>query len=100
MKRLYIAGKMSGLPDLGYPLFNAEATRLRALGYIVANPAENPAPPCGSWEAYMRMAIAQLITCDTIVMLPGWDDSRGAKIKHRLAGDLGLRIKNAHEVLA
>ena len=31
MTRIYIAGPMSGLPDLNYPAFNAMAERLRAL---------------------------------------------------------------------
>lgn len=100
MKRIYIAGKMSGLPDFGYPLFNAEATRLRALDYIVCNPAENPEPPCGSWNEYMRMAIAQLITCDTIALLPGWENSRGANIERKLAVDLGMELRHAHEVMS
>jgi hypothetical protein len=58
MKRIYIAGKMSGLPDFGYPAFNTEAARLRAMGHHVENPAENPEPPCKSWAGYMRLALA------------------------------------------
>lgn len=100
MKRIYIAGKMSGLPDLGYPAFNAEAARLRALSYEVENPAENPEPPCKSWQGYMRLAIAQLITCDTLALLPGWEDSRGAIVERSLARELGMRIVDAHEVNA
>ena len=98
MTRYYIAGPMTGLPDFNYPAFNAMAAKLRAQGHHVENPAE--AVECDSWEAYMRLAIAQLVTCDTIVLLLGWGDSRGAKIEYRLAGDLGLRIKHAHEVSA
>ena len=98
MTRSYIAGPMTGLPGLNYAAFNAMAAKLRAQGHHVENPAE--AVECDSWEAYMRLAIAQLVTCDTIVLLLGWGDSRGAKIEYRLAGDLGLRIKHAHEVSA
>ena len=70
MNRIYIAGPMSGLPDLNYPAFNAMAAKLRAHGHHVENPAENP--ECDSWEAYMRLAIAQLVTCGTLVLLDGW----------------------------
>lgn len=98
MTRTYIAGPMSGLKELNYPAFHAMALRLRSQGHHVENPAENPGPPCGSWEAYMRMAVAQLITCDTVVLLPGWGASRGANIEHQLAFDLGMRIQTAHEV--
>ena len=95
MTRVYIAGPMSGLPGLNYAAFNNVARQLRELGYHVENPAENPAPACGSWEAYMRMAIAQLVTCDEIHMLRGWSMSKGAKIERELAGHLGLVVSGA-----
>lgn len=91
--RIYIAGPMTGLPDLNYPAFHAEAARLRALGYAVENPAENPVPPCGgTWAGYMRLALAQLVRCDCICLLPGWARSRGACIEHGLAVALGMAV--------
>ena len=63
--RIYLAGPCSGLPEDNYPAFHAEAARLRSISFIVENPAENPAPTDESWLAYMRMAITQLVTCDT-----------------------------------
>lgn len=90
--RIYIAGPMTGLPEFNYPAFHAEAARLRLLGFHVENPAENAAPPCGSWAGYMRLAIAQLVTCDAICLLPGWSASRGACIEHGLAVHLGLAV--------
>ena len=92
MKRVYIAGPMTGLPDFNYPAFNRAADALRAKGYHVENPAANPVPPCGTWKGYMLMAIAQLITCDTVVLLPGWSGSKGAKVEHQLALDLDLDV--------
>ena len=90
--RIYIAGPMTGLPDFNYPAFHAEAQRLRNAGWHVENPAENPPPPCGSWAGYMRLALAQLVTCDSIAMLPGWTASRGAKLEHQVALQLGLAV--------
>lgn len=95
MNRIYLAGPMSGLPELNYPEFNRAAAALRELGYQVENPAENPAPACGSWEGYMRLAIAQLVRCDEIHLLRGWSKSRGARIERQLAVDLGLLISGA-----
>ncbi|HEY9208222.1 MAG TPA: DUF4406 domain-containing protein [Acidovorax sp.] len=92
MKRIYIAGPMSGLPKLNYPAFNAKAIELRAQGFHVENPAENPEPHCRSWLGYMRMALVQIARCDAVVMLPGWAKSRGARIEHQLAAGLGLEI--------
>lgn len=93
MTRIYVAGPMSGLPLLNHPAFHAAAAELRALGYEVENPADNPTPPCGSWLAYMRMAVAQVAKCDAVVMLPGWEQSRGARVEFQLAVGLDLLVK-------
>ena len=95
MKRIYIAGPMSGLPDFNYPVFNAKAAELRALGFHVENPAENRAPHCSSWLGYMRLTVAQLVTCDVVYLLPGWRHSRGACIERQLAVGLGLQFMDA-----
>ena len=92
MKRIYIAGPMTGLPGFNYAAFDEEAKRLRALGYHVENPANNPVPACKSWAGYMRMAIAQLVTCDGVALLPDWQSSRGACVEQRLAQDLELLV--------
>jgi len=86
--RVYLAGPMTGLPDYNYPAFRAAAKRLRAAGYTVANPADNPKPVCDTWLGYMRMGIKQLVQCDAIVLLPGWRNSRGASIEFELARGL------------
>lgn len=91
-KRIFICGPMSGLPDFNYPTFHAKAAELHANGWHVENPADNAEPPCGTWAGYMRLSIAQLMTCDAIYMLPGWSKSRGATIEHRLATELGLEV--------
>ncbi len=95
MMRVYIAGPMTGRPDFNYPAFHAQAARLREFGYDVVNPAESPEPPCKSWEGYMRMALAQLVTCEAICLLPGWAESRGALIERRLAQDLRMHVMQA-----
>ncbi|OHS09328.1 hypothetical protein HMPREF3289_01285 [Pseudomonas sp. HMSC75E02] len=98
MIRIYLAGPCTGLPEFNYPAFHAEATRLRQLGYHVENPAENAAPACGTWAGYMRLALAQLVTCETIALLPGWLASRGANIERALAVDLGMKIVMAADI--
>ncbi|WP_263147768.1 DUF4406 domain-containing protein [Pseudomonas sp. RIT-PI-AD] len=97
-QRLYLAGPMTGLPEFNYPAFHAEAARLRALGYDVENPAENPAPPCGSWLGYMRLGLRQLLACDGVALLPGWRDSRGAWVECMVAHSLGLPVTMAADL--
>lgn len=101
VKRIYIAGPMTGLPQSNYPAFHAAAAALRAQGHHVENPAENPVPACGgSWLGYMRMSLRQIAGCDCICMLPGWRGSRGARIEHGLALDLGLEVHDFEELTA
>jgi hypothetical protein len=98
MNRLYLAGPMSGLVDLNYPLFNAEAKRLRALGYDVANPAEIGVIAGYQWSDYMRMCIAKLVTCNMVAMLPGWMSSQGAMLEQHVAHTLGMSPMLASEI--
>jgi hypothetical protein len=98
--RAYIAGRMTGLPNYNFPAFHAAAASLRAMGWAVENPAENPAPPCGSWLAYMRMAVVQVAKVDALVMLPGWEQSKGARVEFNLAVGLGLQVMTLAEALA
>ena len=92
MTRIYIAGPMSNLPNLNFPAFHAEAARLRALGYEVVNPAEINADPTAGWNECMRKDIAQLVTCNAIAMLPGWEHSKGASLEHRIARQLDMQV--------
>lgn len=77
---------------MNYPAFNDAAARMRARGFHVENPAANPEPACGTWLGYMRMAVAQVAKVDAIVLLPGWEDSKGAQVEYRLAVGLGLQV--------
>jgi nucleoside 2-deoxyribosyltransferase len=97
-RKIYLAGPMTGMPDSNYPAFHRTAADLRALGFEVLNPAENPEPACGKWEGYMRMAISQLVQCDTVALLYGWQNSKGACIEYWLAWTLGLSIVMAELV--
>lgn len=85
-RRIYLAGPMTGLPDLNYAAFHEAAQLLRAEGYEVASPAELTAPNQDpTWEDWMRAALALLLTCDGVALLPGWAQSRGACEEQRLA---------------
>jgi len=91
-KSIYIAGGMTGLPDLNFPAFHAEAARLRELGWDVVNPAEINPDKHMSWQQCMRTDIAELVFCDAIQLLAGWEQSKGAVLEHHIAERLGLTI--------
>ncbi|MDA8444794.1 DUF4406 domain-containing protein [Paracidovorax valerianellae] len=92
MKRIYVAGPMTGYPELNFPAFHAAAAALRAEGHHVENPAEINADPTAEWLDCMRADIARLVTCDAVFLLPGWERSRGARVEQALAAGLGLQV--------
>lgn len=90
--KIYVAGPMTGLPGLNFPAFHAATAQLRAQGHTVVNPAEVNPDPSAAWEVCMRRDIAELVTCDGIHLLPGWEASRGATLEHHIATQLKLHV--------
>lgn len=90
--RIYIAGPMSNLPNLNFDAFHNAARALRGEGHDVVNPAEINADPCACWLACMRADIRELVTCDAIYLLQGWEKSRGARLEARIAEGLGFKV--------
>jgi hypothetical protein len=95
-KRIYLSGPMTGLPAFNYPVFNAAAARLRAMGHTVYNPTgDMDTPPAADFD--IREAFAEYTAwickdADAIAMLPGWNKSSGALAEYWLAVRLGLEI--------
>ena len=92
MMRLYVAGPTSGMPESNYPAFFAAEEKLRTAGFDVENPATGGQVDGWTWRDYMKRGIGQLVRCDGVALLPGWDLSRGAQIEANLAADLGMRL--------
>lgn len=91
--RVYLSGPMTGIADFNFPAFHAAAERWRQIGYDVVSPAESydgrtdlPRP------TYLRKDIQALLSVDGIVMLAGWEKSKGATLEHSIAEELGLTI--------
>jgi len=113
MTTIYLAGPMTGIKDLNFPLFNAEAARLRGLGYTVVNPAEinggaaeltacaamTPAELKAHWRKCMRRDIPALMACDAIALLPNWFKSKGAKLEVRIGSDFDMPINMASDLV-
>ena len=83
MAVMYLAGKMTGLPDKGRELFRAVAARMRENGHVVLDPSVLPDGLDAT--AYMPICLAMLQAADTVVLLPGWETSPGARLEKRYA---------------
>jgi len=94
---LYLAGRMTGLSDYGYPIFAAAALALREQGYVVLSPHEFDFGDDGiagslPHSAYMRVCLGVLLTCQSVVRLPGWEKSFGATTELAVASALEMPI--------
>lgn len=90
--QIYISGKMTGLPNYNFETFNAKELELREEGWDVCNPASHGLVEGAVREDYLRYDGAQLMSCSTIYMLSGWEDSEGAKWEFELAKFLGMKV--------
>lgn len=91
--RYYLSGPMTGLPNFNYAAFNIAAKILRHRNFDLINPAENfDGRDDLPREDYMRQDIKHLLECDAIILINGWEKSRGAKLELEVARQLGLEI--------
>lgn len=79
--RVYIAGPMTGYPELNFPEFERAATALRAKGCEVISPHEVCPDKEMAWCDAMKRDIVVLLDCDMIVTLDGWEKSKGASLE-------------------
>jgi len=98
---LYLAGPMSdivdeqGIPNCNYPAFHEAASDLRGRGFYVVSPAElhadfetNPKP----YGDYLRAGLIALLGTAAVVVLPGWEQSNGARLEVTVARALGMLV--------
>lgn len=94
---LYIAGPMSGLPELNYRAFFEAEEQLKNRGYDTLNPARNKG---SSWQDFMRAGITQVCLSDGVCLLDGWESSPGARLERFIAFELNLPFRSLENWLA
>lgn len=87
--KVYISGPMTGMPGHNNKAFMEAEKYLRDIGFDVWNPAHNPVEGF-DWEDYMKVDLRGLLECDLIFMLPGWENSRGAKMEKYIADEMKI----------
>lgn len=91
MPKVYISGPVTGLPEDNEPAFRAAAEILQSHGYDTIVPHDHVSPG-SSWEVAMRACIKAMMDADSVFLLDGWRDSRGAKLEHIIACLMGIHI--------
>jgi hypothetical protein len=91
--KLYVAGPMTGLPEYNIPAFAAATEQLRVKGYDVINPGRHGVNLSYIWSDYLRRGLTELLTCDAVALLDGWQTSRGATLEVHVAEALGMPVR-------
>jgi hypothetical protein len=105
---VYVAGPMTGIPYFNFEAFYEAARRVGCAGHCAINPAEMCNAAGFNEEGYetgdptqaridgfdiraaARRDLLALTECDAIYLLPGWQDSAGARAEKAVADWLGL----------
>jgi hypothetical protein len=99
--KVYVSGPMTGIPDFNYPAFEWACRRLRSFHYVVISPHEiNPADGIEHpWDWYLRRDIVGLLDAEAVVVLNGWEASKGAALETYIARALGMPVWTLATVL-
>lgn len=102
--KVYISGKISGKEQEAQIAFFAIERLLTSCGFEPVNPFKNGLTEDDTWERHLAVDIIALLECDAILQLPGWEDSRGARLEYEIAklkripiavvGTDGIEFKN------
>ncbi len=92
MKKIYIAGKVSGLTEEEYTSnFNKYEIFFKKMGYEVENPVSFIKDKKADYDEIMIACLKRLKNCDALFLMPNWRYSAGAKEERRFAIALGIR---------
>lgn len=91
--KIYISGAISGRPEIEVIARFGEAQQvIEQCGHTAISPLNNGLTPDATWKEHMKADISMLFDCDAILMLFDWKRSKGARIEHNIATELGLTV--------
>lgn len=85
--KIYISGPMEGVENY-QEIFKRAADKLLGMGYSVVNPAALQSAMCGdgfSRKDFLRIDLDLLEECDAILLLDGWEESKGCNREYGYA---------------
>lgn len=109
MIRLYISGPVTGKPDDKWYAFSEASNALNEAGILAVIPLEL-VEPGDSHETAMLLCVNELTGrtqkpgirypvphYDGLALLPGWEQSEGAKLEKAVAEACGIPVKTVDE---
>lgn len=111
MDRLYISGSVTGIEDDNLSAFEIAQKELEAAGYLTDKP-HDLVDREDSHETAMLLCVNELTErtqktgirhpvpyYDGVALLPGWEQSDGAKLEKAVAEACGIPVKTVDEWL-
>lgn len=102
-QRVYLAGPMRGYDQFNFPAFHEATKVLRKAGFDVLSPAEHDEdngfdPSLNSLEGFnmeeaFRWDVECVLSCECVVVLPGWEKSSGASLEVAIARAIGTPVR-------
>ena len=99
-KKIFISGPMTGYPEFNFPYFNCVARQLKDAGLDFVNPVD----VCKKYKKETVLSdpakFQQMVDeqqklereCDAILLLDGWEKSKGVRLELKTALELDMKI--------
>lgn len=92
-KKLYISAPISGgEPEERRKFFAGVAREAAERGWQPINPMDNGLGAETPWGQHMRKDIQMMLECDAIILMSGWQFSRGCRLEEIVAREIGLEV--------
>ena len=94
-EKVYISGAIEHLDlEERKKAFKEAELCLRSNLYEPINPFNNGVDVNADWREHMKVDIKNLLDCDYILMLEGWELSKGCKLEFDVATSCGIKVLN------